>query len=183
MSKILKDFPYKSQRDNEYNPSGSCNVTSIAMCMAYHGIEPNTGEPLVFHDQLEDELYMKLTDLGWSRHDPYDLCAGVNLYEGVKDVFTPSATFDDIFKAINEGNPVVVHGYFTRFGHIITIKGYDDEGFIVNDPWGEWHSWGYDTSVSGEDLHYSYNLIADTCSGESFDSPKNIWAHVISKVK
>lgn len=176
MSKILKGLRYHSQRDNEYNPSGSCNVTSLAMCMDYHGIKPTD------HEQLEDEFYVKLTDLGWSRHDPYDLCAGVNLYEGVRDVFTDKGSFDSIFRAINEGNPCVLHGYFTKFGHIIVVKGYDDTGLIVNDPWGEWHSWGYDLTVSGENLHYSYDLIARTCSTESPDNPQDIWVHTISKI-
>lgn len=174
MTTILPKFPYLSQRDNAYNPSGSCNVTSMAMCMSYKGIKPTD------HPQLEDELYSKITELGWSRHCPFDLEKAVNTYEGVKDTFTDKGTFDDIFAAIQRGNPCVLHGYFTRFGHIIVVKGYDKDGFIVNDPWGEWHSWGYDSSVSGEDLHYSYGLIARTCSPESLDNPKDLWLHVIS---
>jgi uncharacterized protein YvpB len=45
-------------------------------------------------------------------------------------------------------------------GHWICVIGYDEKGFIVNDPWGEiTHSTGYYDSTDGEKLHYSYNLI------------------------
>lgn len=175
--KVLQ-VSYKSQRDNKYNPSGSCNVTSIAMCVCFHGIKGDGSEK-----QLEDQLYRYCQETGLSRHDPNDLAYMVNeRFQGiVKDAFTNHGTFDDIRKAIDEGNPCVVHGYFTQFGHIIVIKGYDDTGFIVNDPWGEYHSDGYDTSVSGEGLHYSYKLMARVCSPESEKNPCNIWLHVIKK--
>jgi uncharacterized protein YvpB len=166
---------YNSQLDNEYNPSGACNVTSIGMCLKYKGIEAT------LESQLEDELYVRLQDNGWSRHDPYDLQKIANLYPGIVDTFTEYGTFDDIYKAIDAGNPCVVHGYFTRFGHIIVIKGYTDNSFIVNDPYGEWHDWGYDTRASGESLEYSKGMIARLCSPESMGNPQDIFLHVISK--
>ena len=46
----ISDFPYHTQLNNLNNPTGSCNVTSIAMCLAYFGVTAPTG-------QLEDELY------------------------------------------------------------------------------------------------------------------------------
>ena len=77
---------------------------------------------------------------------------------------------------------MIVHGYFTKSGHIVVIRGYDDKGFLVNDPYGEWFSHGYDNSRSGKRLHYSYNLIARTCSPESQSNPRNIWYHTVFKV-
>lgn len=172
------NVPYKSQRDNKYNPSGSCNVTSIAMCLAYLGIKGDGSE-----NQLEDQLYRYCQEQGLSRHDPNDLAYMVNnRYEGiVKDRFSASGTFKTIQNAIDAGHPCVVHGYFTRFGHIIVIKGYDDKGFIVNDPWGEYYPDGYDCTVSGEGLHYSYGLIGRVCSPESITNPKDMWVHVLAK--
>lgn len=172
------NVPYKSQRDNKYNPSGSCNVTSIAMCLAYLGIKGDGSE-----NQLEDQLYRYCEEKGLSRHDPNDLAYMVNTkYKGlIKDTFTSQGTIDTIKKAIDAGNPCVLHGYFTRFGHIIVIKGYNATGFIVNDPWGEYYADGYDTSASGEGLCYSYNLISKVCSPESVSNPKDMWVHVLSK--
>lgn len=168
--------PYLSQLDNQFNPHGSCNVTSVAMCLYYLGMPRREGT------QLEDELYQKMDDLGRSRHDPYDLQVLIGTYPGFKDIFRPNGSFRDIQASIDAGNPVIVHGYFTSFGHIIVIRGYDDKGFLVNDPNGEWFSSGYDQSRSGERLHYSYNLIARTCSPESVSNPQNIWYHTVFKV-
>lgn len=173
---VLK-VPFYTQVTNKYNPSGSCNVTCFAMALDYHGIKATKEK------RLSDELYAELTRLGWSRHDPYDLQAIANTYAGIKSNFTEKGTFDDIIKSINEGNPVILHGYFTRFGHIIIIIGYDENGFIVHDPWGEWHHWGYDVGAHGKELHYSYNLIARKGSPESVDNPRNLFIHTVRKVK
>jgi uncharacterized protein YvpB len=167
--------PYFSQLDNRYNPTGSCNVTCVAMCLCYLGLPRPSGS------QLEDQLYRKLEELGRSRHNPYDLKYLIETYPGYKDIFRENGTFAGIKTSINAGNPVIIHGYFTRFGHIIVICGYDSTGFLVNDPYGEWFSTGYDTGRTGESLHYSYKLIANTCSPESKANPKNIWFHSVLK--
>lgn len=174
-AKDLK-VPYLSQLDNRLNPYGSCNVTCVAMCLYFLGYPRQPGT------QLEDELYQKLEDMGKSRHDPYDLQFLIGTYTGFKDIFRVDGGFWDIQTSIDAGHPVIVHGYFTKSGHIIVIRGYDDKGFIVNDPYGEWFSSGYDNSRSGEGLHYSYNLIARTCSPESQADPRNIWYHTVLKV-
>jgi uncharacterized protein YvpB len=173
---VLKNFPYFSQRDNQFNPSGSCNVTSIAMSLYFLGVRGDTSYP-----QLEDQLYTRCTAKGWSRHDPCGLKQLVESYPNCKDDLTTNGTLRDIRDAIDKGIPCVLHGYFTRFGHIVVVKGYDnhDRSFIVNDPYGEWNDWGYDTSVSGEGLHYSASLISRLCSPESIANPSNIWLHRI----
>jgi hypothetical protein len=168
--------PYFSQLDNRLNPYGSCNVTCVAMCLLYLGYPRQRGT------QLEDQLCQRLEDLGRSRHDPYDLQFLIETFPGFKDIFRVDGGFRDIQTSIDAGNPVIVHGYFTRSGHIIVIRGYDDRGFIVNDPYGEWFSSGYDNSRSGEGLHYSYGLIARTCSPESQGDPRNIWYHTVFRV-
>lgn len=174
MAKIL-DVPYFSQLDNELNASGACNVTSISMVLYSLGLRGDGSYP-----QLEDQLYQRCLDNGWSRHDPYGLKKLVESY-GYKDELTERGTLHDIRKAIDDGNPCVVHGYFTKFGHIVTIIGYDDHGFVVNDPYGEWFATGYNCNVSGERLHYSNELIAEVCSPESADDPQHIWLHRISR--
>ncbi|MGB7708803.1 MAG: C39 family peptidase [Microcoleus sp.] len=171
----LSNFPYFSQLDNAQNPSGSCNVTAIAMCLSYLGIRPYDRD-----QQLEDELYEKCTNNGWSRHDPLGLKRVAESYNGIKDSFTATGTLDNIRRALEAGMPCVIHGYFTRIGHIITVVGFDENGLIVNDPYGEWFESGYNTQVSGESLHYSYSMISRLCSPESVDSPRHIWLHRLS---
>ena len=173
---LLHDFPHKSQLDNQFNPYGSCNVTSMAMGLWWLGIRGDGS-----YEQLEDQMYRRCLDRGWSRHSPQDLKLLAESYPNIKDDFTDRGTFEDIKQALTSNCPVVLHGYFTRFGHIITAKGFDDYGLIVNDPNGEWFEGGYDTSVSGENLAYSWGLIARKCSPESVGNPQHIWMHKLSR--
>ncbi|HEY9644458.1 MAG TPA: C39 family peptidase, partial [Coleofasciculaceae cyanobacterium] len=121
------DVPYLSQQDNQENPSGSCNVTSCAMVLRYFQKVGN-GD-----GQLEDQLYRECLDRGLSRHDPYDLQTLLRSH-GIQDTFRPDAKWEDAKAHLAAGNPLICHGYFTRSGHIIVIRGYCPGGWHVNDP-------------------------------------------------
>lgn len=165
----LRNFPYFSQLDNWYNPTGSCNVTSIAMCLSYYGARRR-----VSYGQFEDELYEYALNKGYSRHSPQDLAKIVREY-GCKDYFTAQATIDEVKEWLAEGKPAVIHGYFTSFGHIMPVVGYNGSGLIVHDPYGEWFSSGYRTDLSGAYLTYSYSLIRRLCLPDG-----NFWVHFIA---
>lgn len=166
------NVPHKSQLDNALNPTGACNVTSFAMVMAYFQIQGNSGV-----GQLEDELYRYMENNGLSRWDDGDLAIMARNY-GLVDDLTRRGSLSDIRKAIAEGRPCIIHGYFTSFGHIVVVRGYDQYGFFVNDPYGEWTSSGYRNDLSGANLHYSNALIQTKCSPEGEDY---IWIHRLSK--
>lgn len=172
-SKVL-GIAYRSQLDNALNPTGACNVTSFAMAMTYLQVKRRSTS-----GQFEDELYQYMQARHLSRHDPRDLAKLASGY-GVQDHLTLRGSLQDIRKAIAEGRPCIVHGYFTSFGHIIVIRGYDKNGFFVNDPYGEWTSAGYRTDLSGQNLYYSNALIKSKCSpeGENY-----IWLHRLAKRK
>lgn len=180
MAKTISNFPYFSQLDNVNNPYGSCNVTSVAMCLWYFGIRGDGSQK-----QLEDQLYNECLKHGWSRHDPQGLKSLIE-YHNCIDNLTYNGTVADIQKAIESNQPCIIHGYFTKSGHIVTVKGYDDTGLIVNDPYGEYFHTGYvknspSNPNRGEGLHYSYSgIIQPVCSPESNPS-KNIWLHRVSK--
>lgn len=166
----LSNFPYKPQLDNFYNPTGACNVTSMAMCLQFLGKprRDNIG-------QFEDELYEYTLNQGLSRWNPYDLAKMVVDYNA-KDIFKENATIEEVQDWLTDRKPVVIHGYFTSFGHIMPVVGYDQTGFYVNDPYGEWFPSGYDNSANGAYLHYSYDLIRRVCMADG-----NFWVHFISK--
>lgn len=166
----LDNFPYKAQTDNVYNPTGSCNVTSIAMCLTYYNAPRRR-----HYGQFEDELYEYALRRGYSRWSPYDLARIVKDY-GAQDYFTQKGTLEDLKDWLAEGKPTVIHGYFTSFGHIMPVVGYDDYGLIVHDPFGEWFQTGYRTDLSGAYLRYSYSLIQQTCMPDG-----DFWVHFISK--
>jgi hypothetical protein len=170
-SKILV-VPYHYQLNNSENPRGACNVTCFAMVMNYFKISKRTNAL-----QLEDELYRYMENKGLSRHEPRDLRILGETY-GLKNDLTLRGSANDIRRSIAEGKPCIIHGYFTSFGHIITIVGYDRNGFIVHDPFGEWTANGYHEGPYGERLHYSNNLIQRTCSPEGTD---HMWLHRLSR--
>lgn len=164
--------PYNNQLNNSENPGGACNVTCFAMVMRYFKIPRKTNAV-----QLEDELYRYMDNKGLSRHDPGDLARMAADY-GLRDDLTLQGRMSDAQKAIAEGRPCIIHGYFTSFGHIIVLRGYDRSGCFVNDPYGEWTQYGYRKDLSGENLHYSYDLIQRVCSPEG---PNFMWLHRLAK--
>ncbi|HEY9632459.1 MAG TPA: C39 family peptidase [Coleofasciculaceae cyanobacterium] len=163
--------PYLSQLDNVTDPYGTCNVTSVAMCMAYlgHPIRNSQGE------QLEDELNAYCYEHSLDRHVGEDLAKVLRAY-GYKDDYQSNAKWEDVKKWLDQGNPCIVHGYFTDSGHIIVIIGYNQKGWIVNDPYGEWYSSGYDTSRTGAGLTYSYDMMERVCGPNG-----TMWIHYVSK--
>ncbi|MBL1174430.1 C39 family peptidase [Pantanalinema sp. GBBB05] len=172
---VRLSIPYYDQLDNSENPFGTCNVTSIAMCLAYMGIGRRRPEL-----RFPDELYLYCEKNGLDRHEPADLKKLVEAY-GCKDAFSTTASFERVKEWLVLGNPAVMHGYFTSYGHIVVAIGYNAKGFIVNDPYGELmytapgNSY-YDTYASGAGLTYSYNLIYNTCCTD-----KQFWVHFISR--
>lgn len=166
-------IPYKSQLDNEENPTGSCNVTSLSMCLTFLGAKRNPSYSRF--DQFEDELYNYALDKNLSRHDPHDLAVIVEDY-GCRDDFRTNATIEQVQNWLADSKPIVTHGYFTSFGHIVVIAGFDEKGFLVHDPYGKWTPGGYDTSANGAYLNYSYDMMRKICIPDG-----SFWVHFISK--
>jgi hypothetical protein len=109
-----------------------------------------------------DELYLKLKDMGLSRHKHDHLHRLLKSYVGDRAYYSLHASEKTIKDFIDAGAAVSIAGWFTAFGHIITLVGYDDKGWIVQDSNGEWFSWGY-VKRPRPLLHYSYGLVHRTC--------------------
>ncbi len=162
------NVPYFSQRDNPRYSWATCNVTSIAMILYYYGRRSQGG-------QLEDEL------LQWclnrygegSQTDNAVLSEMIKAY-GFKTSFSTTRKWSEVKEELINGRPVVLGGYFTHGGHIITVVGFTPQGYIVNDPWGDALSGYYDTE--GRKLLYPYAYV-DRVAGPD----GNVWAHFIAK--
>lgn len=169
---VLLDVPYKSQLDNSHEPLSTCNITSLAMCLEYFGVD-KTGFSQKSDRQLEDRLFEYMSDAGLNKHSPQDLAKCAEHF-GVNSGFTSHGTFAKCRSHLASGLPCIIHGYFTQPGHIIVLIGYDSAGFFVHDPYGEWFSTGYRTDLSGKSLHYSNELIRKTCAYDG-----EFWGHYL----
>ncbi len=155
--------PHLSQLNNQLNPLGSCNVTCLAMVLRYYGET----------DVTPDRLYRWMVTRSLSRHSGYDLAYTFNQFaKKATDNFSTTSDLESIRVDIDNGNPSIIHGYFTIFGHIVVVTGYDAEGFFVNDPYGEWFRTGYRNDLTGKGLHYSNDLIVKPCYYDG-----SLWHH------
>ncbi len=171
MSSVKLAVPFLSQLDNQIAPLATCNLTSVAMCFGFFG------HPMVDRDgtQLEDRLSNYCFEKGIVRGEPLGLERLIREW-GYKDDFQANASWSAAKKWLEMGNPLIAHGWFTRSGHIIVICGYNERGFIVNVQFGEWYAEGFDTTVTGEGLTYSYGMMERIC-GPTGD----LWLHFVSK--
>jgi len=167
-------MPYLSQHDNVYHPSGSCNATSIAMALMFLGVtkkDPNEKD-------LGNEIFPQLAAMGPIPGTPSYMAAVVERY-GKSDNFVGNAPDEDIKKWLSEGKPIVIHGIFTGPGHIVAVSGFNNQGFLVHDPWGKFmgSQGAYDFDASGE-----YNLHPyDTYVAQFWhEVTGGTWTHFIS---
>ena len=160
--------PYFSQLDNPRDPFVTCNVTSIAMVLAFHGRRSRNPR-----QQLEDELYQWIIDR-YGRQARTDNSVMQKLYQayGFGGGFSTSRTWSQIKQELIENRPVVIGGYFTHGGHIICIIGFDEFGYIVHDPYGNALT-GY-RQTEGKSLRYPYVYMRDMCGVDG-----DVWAHFI----
>ncbi|NES67786.1 MAG: hypothetical protein F6K24_22350, partial [Okeania sp. SIO2D1] len=175
----------------------SCGATSAAMCLKYFGV-PDLG-PM---PQYEDDVKKRFDRLGISHTMP----GGIRrLIEGLGliDNLTMEGGLSDITRALDSGEICILHGYWTRTGHILVIRGYNDKGdFFVNDPHGEWFYEGYRVNSrwkeddKGENKLYSRRLISTAGNAwslsealyfyknwgnDKIESTATMWLHRISK--
>jgi uncharacterized protein YvpB len=169
-SQVELNVPYFSQRDNPRLSWATCNVTSIAMVMYYYGVRSKHG------GQLEDELLQWCLDRygQGSQTDNAVLSQLIKAY-GFETSFSTTRKWSEVKSELMNGRPVVLGGLFTHGGHIVTVIGFNEQGYLVNDPWGDAIS-GY-TNTEGRRRLYSY-AYCDRVAGPD----GGVWAHFTRKV-
>jgi hypothetical protein len=163
--KVLHDVKYQTQRDNKYNPGGTCGPTSMSMAMAFYGAKPTQTA------QLEDEIFELLQtpeaqaefkrSYPWAvgKYNPHNIHGMLQWicnkhFSPVKDSFESGKTWEQLTAALREG-PIVVSGHFTGNGHVVCFIGETTSGdIIVHDPYGNWSA-GYQKKLPGEYVVYS----------------------------
>ena len=150
------DVPYQSQNDNASGTGyRECFSSSCAMVAMYYGKIEN--------DDAYNLIRQKYGDSTDAQAQLRALRA-----QGLEANFITNGNTCDIRDALDAGRPVPVgwlhHGHFTQpsgGGHYSVIVGYDETGWIVNDPNGEANlsTGGYTNNLNGAGLHYSFQCF------------------------
>ena len=161
--------PYYYQYNNGLYPSASCQNTSIAMVLGFLGANIHP-----------DEITREFTkDRAQSVHGLRDVFNTLARRYGVQEIYsTREGTLAQLKASLDRGKPAIIHGYFTGYGHVVVVTGYDAGGYYVNDPAGTWSQvfqGGYpnawNESTQGKGIYYSrdaFERAVATYDGRTF---------------
>lgn len=177
--RIISGIVYNSQRDNKINPSIACNVTSTQMFMQSLTSTPATDDELMRYCNSKEMVEWSKKNVGsWTLDFAKNgklnqvhsvLAKAVYDLTGIACRATSGLTIDNIKSHIDKGYPVVLGGLFIKLkngklgGHMVTCIGYNQDGLIINDPWGDWNT-NYEDH-NGEKRIYSYDKLKGVLTG------------------
>lgn len=165
-SKIL-NVPYYSQRDFGGSQAWSiCGVTSASMVLKFWGVNVNPDNTLAKFGKAAGQSPPGLE--------------GIFEQSGLKADSTYNGSIADLRAHTSAGRPCIVHGGFTRSGHIIVVCGFEGDDVICNDPAGEWEEYvgdSYsDNPKNGKAVRYKLAAFKEAVGRDS-----GIWYSVAWK--
>ena len=122
----IKAIPYYNQYYNENKGWATCQNTSVAMVLSHfeNSIHPDK----IYKDWGKDYA-----------QSPSGLNAVYSSYAIRSSIITyTNASPEELKAALSSGYIAIVHGYFTGYGHVLVVRGYENGRYYVNDPAGKW---------------------------------------------
>ncbi len=167
------EVPYYNQYDNVNYPYSTCQNTSIAMVLSY------------FQSSIHpDDIFNR-----WGK-DMAQSPSGLNyIYRyyasnSTINTYTNSSP-EDLQRALQDGYLAIVHGYFTSYGHVIVVRGYDSQYYYVNDPAGKWNGCfkcGYTSGDYNGVTRYSKKAFENAVFTSNGNSYLPGWIHLIKGI-
>ena len=170
----IPQLPYYYQYANSINPGGSCQNTAMAMVLRYfHPSQSSSINP----DSISSYHGTSAAQTVSGFQDVFNQEAQ---YHGltIRDSGTTQATIQEFREEVDSGMPVVVHGYFTGYGHVLTVLGYENGEYIVHDSAGSWNEiyggGGYDSwePTAGRFIRYDWQAFEGAIAPDS-----KVWMH------
>ena len=173
----IKTLPYFNQYYNEFYGWATCQNTSIAMVLSFY-------EKSYYNENIyPDSIYKQ-----WGKdyaQSPSGLNAVYSSYAHNSRITTyTNASPEDLISALQAGYIAIVHGYFTNYGHVLVVRGYESGRYYVNDPAGKWaecFKCGYNSTndLNGVTSYSksSFETAVFTSNGTSYLPG---WIHLIS---
>ena len=150
--------------------------TSIAMVLGYYGCERTP-------DQISNTWGTSYAQT------PSGLAEVFNYYAaqcGISErlVARTNGTVADVNALLAAGKPVITHGYFTSYGHVLVLVGYDGQDYIANDPAGRWtevFKGGYYASDGddGQYIRYGEDPTIQAINTLNGSTTYPIWYHEV----
>lgn len=170
--------PYFYQYNNLLHPGSSCQNTSIAMVLSHLGW---VGTP----DDITAEWGKDYAQAPDNLSYLFNTLANEHWLGGVLWT-TTDGSIEDFRSSATQDNIMIVHGYFTGYGHVLVVTGFDGDNYRVNDPAGQWNlsfMGGYgQEDTSGHDILYpkeEFEAAISTSDGVQF---LPIWYHVLRRL-
>jgi len=126
----IASLPYFYQYANRLHPGASCQNTSIAMVLAAFGWRGVPDDITARHGKYRAQSPAGLAAVFNEEAARAGIAARLSA--------RTSGTISQLRALLAAGTPVIVHGYFTGFGHVLVARAFDGDGYIVNDPAGTW---------------------------------------------
>ena len=174
---LALDVPYFYQYSNYYSPRASCQNTSIAMVLKYLGLD-------IVPDDITERFGKDYAQT------PNGLAEIFNRYlneNGMNYRLTPhtQGSIQGLKEALDQGFPVIIHGYFTRSGHVVVVTGYDANGYYVNDPAGRWDQefkggyYGEQSDSIGKNIYYTKSAFESAVATSNGYHYLPLWFHTL----
>ena len=122
----VKSIPYYNQYYNQFYGYATCQNTSIAMALSH------------YEETIHPDIIYKTWGKDYAQ-SPSGLNAVYSSYSYNSKIKThTNASPEQLINALQNGYTVIVHGYFTNYGHVLVVRGFKDNKYYVNDPAGKW---------------------------------------------
>jgi len=168
--------PYFFQYSNRLYPGSSCQNTSVAMVLSHLGWR---GVPDDITSSWGKDYAQRPHNLSYMFNNIADA-------EGLSGrlVTDTNGSLDEFRFKATQGEVMIVHGYFTGYGHVLVVTGFDGTHYITNDPAGVWRGtfrggYGWSGATDGHGVRYNKDSFEAAIGTSDGYSSLALWYHTL----
>ena len=168
--------PYFFQYSNQLYPGSSCQNTSVAMVLAYRGWR---GVPDDITSSWGKDYAQRPHNLSYM----FNTIARSAGLSGTL-VTNTSGSLTEFRSRAAAGDVLIVHGYFTGYGHVLVVTGFDGTHYTSNDPAGVWRQtfkgwYGWSGPTDGYSIRYEKEAFEAAIGTSDGHSILPLWYHTL----
>lgn len=168
--------PYFFQYSNRLYPGSSCQNTSVAMVLAYLGWR---GVP-------DDITSSWGKDYAQRPHNLSYMFNTIVQAEGLDGMLVTdtNGSLSEFRSRATRGDVMIVHGYFTGYGHVLVVTGFDGTHYTTNDPAGVWRGtfrggYGWSGATDGQAVRYNKDDFEAAIGTSDGFTSLPLWYHTL----